>query len=209
MSPQAHWASRRTATKVAATAMMALVTFTAACSNNEDSSTRTVPSADGQIATDIPGATGAAEISETPGGTPGDGAGSGTGNEAENSGTPPSIATSRISVSVIGAGPMGLTTVDSHGANAMAISGRLIVGPGSCFALKDTGVHGAPLLLVAPAGTEFTTRRGRPAATFPGQGTVFVGDFAQVSGAQVSLDRLDGVPERCTQGGTAMALVVS
>lgn len=117
-------------------------------------------------------------------------------------------ADSTVTVSSTGDGPVGLTTADTLPGDTTGFSGRLITGPGSCFALAEFGGDGAPRTLVFPAGTEFVTRDGRPSVTMPGRDAAYVGQPLDVDGTDVPVTDLAGFPDACSRGGTGTALVV-
>lgn len=82
--------------------------------------------------------------------------------------------------------------------------GKLITGPGGCFALTDDD---RPRLLVFPEDTAFELQDGRPSATFAGTehfvGQTFTADLTEVPQSSVT-----GIPDRCSRGAGDTVLVI-
>lgn len=82
--------------------------------------------------------------------------------------------------------------------------GKLITGPGGCFALTDDD---RPRLLVFPEDATFVLQHGKPSATFGGAehvvGQTFTADLTEVPQSSVT-----GIPERCSRGAGDTVLVV-
>lgn len=83
-------------------------------------------------------------------------------------------------------------------------SGKLITGPGGCFALVGAG---APQLAIFPPDTTFVLQNGKPSATVDGVEHV-VGRAFDSETTVLPVDRVAGVPERCTNGSADTVLVV-
>ncbi|MDN6706979.1 hypothetical protein [Corynebacterium glyciniphilum] len=119
-----------------------------------------------------------------------------------------------IAVSASGGGPIALTTGDTPEGESQKVSGRLIVGPGSCFALKKPDGRGnedenAPRPLVLPVDSEFVTRGDHPSVTLPGRDTVYVGETMDVEAVSMPFNELDGLPDPCARGAAESGLVVN
>lgn len=117
-----------------------------------------------------------------------------------------------VAVSASGGGPIALTTQDTPDGESYGTSGRLVVGPGSCFALKEFGNRGGdntPRPLVLPVDSEFVTQGGRPSVTLPGKDTVHVGETMDVEVVSKQLNELDGLPDACARGASRSGLVVN
>ena len=110
-----------------------------------------------------------------------------------------------LTVTAEGDGPIGLTTGDAPAGTAQSFDGRLITGPGDCFAYKD---RDRPQLLVFPADAEFVTSGERPSVTAEALGTAYAGERIQVSAVEVPQDEIDGIPEQCAAGAADSVLVV-
>lgn len=156
--------------------------------------------------------------------------GGGGGDDSDGAGEPPSSTDSpsdaapddgpesastdapgdRLTVTAAGHGPVAVTADADSGADTTTVSGKLIVGPGSCFALKEIGHDGqdAPRPLILPAGSEAVTGDGRPSVTLPGQDTTYIGTDITVDAAEVSVTDIDGFPEQCSHA-TGTTLLVS
>lgn len=82
--------------------------------------------------------------------------------------------------------------------------GKLIAGPGSCFAFDGAG---APQLAVFPPGATFVLQNGKPSVTVNGVehavGREFTSETTALPAAEVT-----GVPERCARGSAGTVLVV-
>lgn len=83
-------------------------------------------------------------------------------------------------------------------------NGKLITGPGGCFALTN---NGPPQLLVFPEEATFILKGGKPSVTIEGVETK-VGQQVSVETTKVSISRVTGIPERCSHGPSDTALVV-
>ena len=126
----------------------------------------------------------------------------------------PAIPEGHIAVSASGGGPIALTTGDTPGGESRQVSGRLIVGPGSCFALKRPDARGndgenAPRPLVLPEDAEFVTRGDRPSVTLPGEDTVYVGETIDIEAVSMPFNELHGLPDACARGAAPSGLVVN
>lgn len=146
---------------------------------------------------------------DTPTFTEDTGAG-GTSTDAPETGaeTGGETADGRITVSASGSGPVALTTDDSPEGETESVSGRLVTGQGSCFAVVGLSDDGPPRPLVVPSDSEVVTQDGRPSVTLPGRDTVYVGETMDVEATSVPISALEGVPDRCTRGDSRDALVV-
>ncbi|MEJ6550246.1 hypothetical protein PQI66_11900 [Corynebacterium sp. USCH3] len=120
----------------------------------------------------------------------------------------PEVPEGHLAVSASGSGPIALTTDDAPDGETENISGRLVTGQGSCFAVVGFNDDGAPRPLVIPADSDIVTQGGRPAVTLPGQDAVHVGETIDVEAVTVPITDLEGVPEQCTRGDAEDALVV-
>lgn len=121
----------------------------------------------------------------------------------------PDPADSHITVSASGSGPIALTTDDSPEGEAESISGRLVTGQGSCFAVVGFSDDGPPRPLVVPADADVVTQDGRPSVTLPGRDTVYVGQPMDLEATTVPISDLEGVPDRCARGDSRDALVAN
>ncbi|WP_145942201.1 hypothetical protein [Corynebacterium glyciniphilum] len=121
----------------------------------------------------------------------------------------PDPADGRITVSASGSGPVALTTDDSPEGEAESISGRLVTGQGSCFAVVGFSDDGPPRPLVVPADADVVTQDGRPSVTLPGRDTVYVGQPMDLEATTVPISDLEGVPDRCASGDSRDALVAN
>ncbi|WP_309082421.1 hypothetical protein [Zhihengliuella sp.] len=110
-----------------------------------------------------------------------------------------------IAVEAVGDGPIGLTATEPA-ENAEDVSGRLITGPGGCFALVDDG---EPQLLLFPDDAEFVLRDGQPSVTTAALGTARVGDPFESSAEPVALEDTTGIPDRCAHGEATEALLLA
>lgn len=110
-----------------------------------------------------------------------------------------------LTVEVDGDGPFGLSASEAPDVDARDYSGKLIIGPGSCFAITDDA---QPQLVVFADGAEFVLRDDRPSVTTSGLGTVLVGDDFDFTAVEIAADDVDGIPERCLQGAQEAVLVV-
>ena len=83
-------------------------------------------------------------------------------------------------------------------------SGKLITGPGGCFAFVSDG---APQLAIFPPEATFVLQNGRPSVTVNGVehpvGRELTSDTTVVPRADTT-----GVPERCARGAADTVLVV-
>ncbi len=111
-----------------------------------------------------------------------------------------------LEVDSTGQGPMGLTTSDDADGDITEASGKLIVGPGSCFSLQP---QDQPQLIVFGDDAEFEVGEGQPAVTTDDLGTVNVGDQIEFSAVEYSQDELSGIPQQCANGAADTVLVVS
>lgn len=124
----------------------------------------------------------------------------------------PEIPEGHITVSTSGSGPTAITTEDTPEGERYGTSGTLVVGPGSCFALKEFGNRGGdntPRPLVLPVDSEFVTQGGRPSVTLPDKDTVYVGESMDVDVVSMQLSELDGLPDACARGTSRTGLVVN
>lgn len=111
-----------------------------------------------------------------------------------------------LAVDSTGQGPMGLSTSESPDGDATEASGKLIVGPGSCFSLQP---QDQPQLIVFGDDADFEVGQGQPAVTTDDMGTVSVGDQIDFSAVEYSQDELSGIPQQCANGAADTVLVVS
>ena len=113
-------------------------------------------------------------------------------------------------VTAAGKGPVAVTADSTHDGDptdTTPVSGKLIVGPGACFSLTETGrgSQGAPRPLILPVGSESVTADGRPSVTLPGQDATYVGTDITVAAAEIPVSDIDGFPEQCSHAsGTAL-----
>lgn len=114
-------------------------------------------------------------------------------------------ATSGITVSATGDGPMGLTTTDTPAGDASTVEGRFIVGPGGCFSFTQ---QDQPQLLVFADGTEFVLQGDRPSAETDASGTLYAGERAELQAIELDKSEVDGIPQRCDNGSAETVLVV-
>jgi len=82
--------------------------------------------------------------------------------------------------------------------------GKLITGPGGCFALTRKG---PPQLLVFPDDAKFVLKHGKPSATVDGTKTP-VGRQLSAQTTKVPTSDVTGIPERCSHGPSDTVLVV-
>ena len=111
-----------------------------------------------------------------------------------------------VEVEAEGDGPIGLKSGAVPTADPQAVSGKLITGPGGCFALVDDD---QPRLLIFGDDAEFTLREGKPSVTTRALGTVTVGSRLSASATSVGMDETTGVPERCAHGAQDTVLVIT
>lgn len=83
-------------------------------------------------------------------------------------------------------------------------SGKLITGPGGCFAFVGAG---APQLAIFPPDATFVLQNGKPSATVNGVHHVVGREFTAETTA-LPVDKVTGVPERCNPGSADTVLVV-
>lgn len=83
-------------------------------------------------------------------------------------------------------------------------SGKLITGPGGCFAFVSDG---APQLAIFPPDATFVLQNGRPSVTVDGVEHP-VGRELTADTTVVPLADAAGVPERCARGAADTVLVV-
>lgn len=187
----------RAAVAAALTAVLALGPLSA-CSDDSDSTSGT----DAPVFTEDTGTDAPETVTETV-----------TTDASDTSGTSePEAREGHITVSTSGGGPTAITTEDSPEGETYGTSGRLVVGPGSCFALKEFGNRGGdntPRPLVLPVDSEFVTQEGRPSVTLPGKDTVHVGETMDVDVVSMKLSELDGLPDACARGTSQTGLVVN
>lgn len=86
------------------------------------------------------------------------------------------------------------------------VQGRLIGGPGNCYALTD---NNQPQLVVFGDDAEFVTAGERPSVTVDGLGTMEVGAQTSFTAVEMNIDNVDGIPDRCSQGAANTVLVLS
>jgi hypothetical protein len=189
---------RRAAVTTALAAVLTLgpLGTLSACSDDSD----TADSADSTAAPETVTETVTTEASET----------AGTSETSETSET--QVPEGHITVSTSGSGPTAITTEDTPEGETYGTSGTLVVGPGSCFALKEFGNRGGdntPRPLVLPVDSEFVTQGGRPSVTLPDKDTVYVGENMDVDVVSMKLSELDGLPDACARGASQTGLVVN
>ena len=183
----------RAAVAAALTAVLALGPLSA-CSDDSDSTSGT----DAPVFTEDTGTDAPETVTETV-----------TTDASDTSGaSEPEAPEGHITVSASGSGPIALTTDDSPEGETESISGRLVTGQGSCFAVVGLSDDGPPRPLVVPADSEVVTQDGRPSVTLPGRDTVYVGETMDVEATPVPISDLEGVPDRCARGDSRDALVV-
>lgn len=107
------------------------------------------------------------------------------------------------------AGDQGILALQHAGAypegEAGPSGGKLITGPGGCFALTN---EGPPQLLVFPADATFVLQEGKPSATFGGTEHL-VGRQLDVPTTAISKTDVAGIPDRCAQGSDATVIVIN
>lgn len=190
--------SRRPATAAVAVLTAGLLTLTA-CSDSSEDPTAT---------TDAGETTEVSESTETsePSGAPESAAAESSTEE---------IPEGAFAVQARGSGPMGLTTSDSPSEEQeeqiYTAYGRLVVGSGSCFALRESGARGGdnnPRPLVFPEDTEFSAQDEKPTITLPGGDPIEVGDQTEFEVVSVPLSDLKGLSDACARGNSQTGLVV-
>lgn len=82
--------------------------------------------------------------------------------------------------------------------------GKLITGPGGCFALTR---NGPPQLLVFPDDATFVLKHGKPSVTVGGSKTP-VGRQLSAQTTKIPTSEVTGIPERCSHGPSNTVLVV-
>lgn len=190
--------SRRPATAAVAVLTAGLLTLTACSDSSEDSTATTAPGETTEVSEST-------ETSE-PSGTP--------ESDAAESSTE-EVPDGAFAVQARGSGPMGLTTGDSPSEEQeeqiYTIHGRLVVGSGSCFAMKEIGARGgdnSPRPLVFPEDTEFSAREEKPTVTLPDGDPIEVGDETDFDVVSVPLSDLKGLSDACARGTSKTGLVV-
>ena len=190
--------SRRPATAAVAVLTAGLLTLTACSDSSEDSTATT----DAGETTEVSEST---ETSEPSGAPESDAAESSTEEVPEGA----------FAVQARGSGPMGLTTGDSPSEEQeeqiYTIHGRLVVGSGSCFAMKETGARGgdnSPRPLVFPEDTKFSAREEKPTVTLPDGDPIEVRDETDFDVVSVPLSDLKGLSDACARGTSKTGLVV-
>lgn len=119
-----------------------------------------------------------------------------------------------VTVSARGANPMGLTTTDTPPdaeEDTYTAYGQLAVGPGSCFAFRETGARGGdnnPRPLVFPEDTNFTNEGDQSAVEIPGGELTAVGDDMVLDVVSMQLGDLKGLPDACAQGASQTGMIV-
>ena len=83
-------------------------------------------------------------------------------------------------------------------------SGKLITGPGGCFAFVGAG---APQLAVFPPAATFVLQNGKPSVTVDGVEHAVGREFAAET-TELSVAATTGVPERCARGSADTVLVI-
>ena len=190
--------SRRPATAAVAVLTAGLLTLTACSDSSEDSTATTAPGETTEVSEST-------ETSE-PSGTP--------ESDAAESSTE-EVPDGAFAGQARGSGPMGLTTGDSPSEEQeeqiYTIHGRLVVGSGSCFAMKEPGARGgdnSPRPLVFPEDTKFSAREEKPTVTLPDGDPIEVGDETDFDGVSVPLSDLKGLSDACARGTSKTGLVV-
>lgn len=110
-----------------------------------------------------------------------------------------------LQVESVGEGPIGLTTSTPVEAEPEQVSGTLIVGPGSCYALVDDA---QPQLLIFGDDAEFASAQDQPSVTTDATGTVRAEEQIELSAVQIDQDEVSGVPEHCAEGADETLLAV-
>ena len=190
--------SRRPATAAVAVLTAGLLTLTACSDSSEDSPATTDPGETTEVSEST-------ETSEPSGAPESDAAESSTEEIPEGA----------FAVQARGSGPMGLTTGDSPSEEQEeqihTIHGRLVVGSGSCFALKEIGARGgdnSPRPLVFPEDTKFSAREEKPTVTLADGDPIEVGDETDFDVVSVPLSDLKGLSDACARGTSKTGLVV-
>jgi hypothetical protein len=89
--------------------------------------------------------------------------------------------------------------------------GRLVVGSGSCLALRESGARGgdhSPRPLVFPEDTEFSAEGENPTVTLPGGDPIEVDEDTEFEVVSVELSDLKGLSDACARGTSKTGLVV-
>lgn len=115
-------------------------------------------------------------------------------------------AANTITVETEGQGPYGLYTAEAPSGDTEEITGKLIIGPGSCMSLVDDA---QPQLLVFGEDAEFVLRQDQPGVTTDDLGSVEVGEQIELSAVEVPQDSVEGIPNQCTQGAAETVLFVN
>ena len=106
------------------------------------------------------------------------------------------------------AGDQGVLALQYSGSapdgKAGPASGKLITGPGGCFALTRKG---PPQLLVFPDDATFVLKHGKPSVTVGGSKTP-VGRQLSAQTTKVPTSEVTGIPGRCSHGPSDAVLVV-
>lgn len=109
-----------------------------------------------------------------------------------------------LSVSVQGQGVKALVLDDSEcSGEATALDGKLISGPGGCFAVQPGG---QPELLLLGDDTEIG--QNPPTLTLDDGTAIKVGDQLNATGVQVNVADVEGIPQQCSQGAADTAWVL-
>ena len=114
------------------------------------------------------------------------------------------------------AGPVEVTVVSDQGVVALThdgnlpdgkagpTAGRLVTGPGDCFAITSDG---PAVLVVFPDDAEFVLEDSRPSVTLDGT-EHYVGELFGVETVELSASDFTGIPERCQHGQAADKVLV-
>lgn len=114
-------------------------------------------------------------------------------------------AADSLTVETEGRGPYGLYTAEPPAGDPEEVTGKLIIGPGSCMSLVDDD---QPQLLVFGEDADFVLREDQPGVTTDELGRVDVGEQIELSAVEISQDSVDGIPDQCAQGAAGTVLII-
>ncbi|MEU3847665.1 hypothetical protein AB0E44_11855 [Micrococcus terreus] len=124
--------------------------------------------------------------------------------ESDDDSTDAAGTAGALSVSVQGQGVKALVLDDSDSSGeATALDGKLISGPGGCFAVQPGG---QPELLLLGDDTEIG--QNPPTLTLDDGTAIKVGDQLNATGLQVNVADVEGIPQQCFQGAADTAWVL-
>ncbi|WP_431860520.1 hypothetical protein [Micrococcus terreus] len=124
--------------------------------------------------------------------------------ESDDDSTDAAGTAGALSVSVQGQGVKALVLDDSGSSGeATALDGKLISGPGGCFAVQPGG---QPELLLV--GDDVEIGQNPPTLTLDDGTAIKVGDQLNATGVQVNVADVEGIPQQCSQGAADTAWVL-